>query len=421
MPAMRRLVLLCLAFVACSKKEPPPTAAAAAGDAATPSPAADASIDAARDARAADGGTLSPADRKTLLRELNRGRTLAKAKDWQGALAAFDKALALAPDDARVLSEVGWAALQANDLNRADAANKRGLANASEPKARAAILYNTGRVAEARDQKDAARRAYTESLSLRESAEVKKRLENVGGALASDPNEGLRCTKPLANVAALCACLAKHADDVMMLLDEKPACVETKVKMGDPRLFGIDWGAQGDSDSITGERVHLLAVREGKEVRVVADLGHDYEPGAFGVHNRTEPKGGEIRKIGSRSVAVVRAEQNDTDFNMAGLELCTMHAKHEVVCAVADAPGATKCTPPLALVVESACGVGVRPEEKDLDADTKEALREIEARAHQDKGKATWSLEENGAVEVRVVEGSRDLFQAGTLRPMRLF
>lgn len=418
MPAMRRRVLLCLAFVACTKKDPPPPAP---GDAAAAVTVPDAGADAAREAKAADGGTLSSSDRKTLLRELNRGRSLAKAKDWQAALAAFDKALALAPDDARVLSEVGWAALQANDLNRADAANKRALANASEPKARAAILYNTGRVAEARDQKDAARRAYTESLSLRESSEVKKRLENLGGALATDANDGLRCTKPVANVAALCACLAKHSGELMMLLDQKPACVETKVKMGDPRLFGIDWGAEGDSDSIVGERIHLLAVREGKEVRVVADLGHDYEPGAFGVHNRAEPKGGEVRKIGSRSVAVVRAEENDTDFNMAGLEMCTMHAKHEVVCAVGDAPSSTKCTPPLALTVESSCGVGVRPEDKDLDADTKEALREIEGRAHHDKGKATWSLEENGAVEVRVVEGSRDLFQAATLRPIRLF
>lgn len=418
MLAMRRCVLLCLAFVACSKKDPP---SPAAGDAAIALTAADASTEAGKSAAHPDGGTLSPSARKTLLRELNRGRTLARAKDWQAALAAFDKALVLAPDDARVLSEVGWAALQANDLNRADAANKRALANASEPKARAAILYNTGRVAEARDQKDAARRAYTESLSLRESTEVKKRLENLGGALTSDPNDGLRCTKPVANVAALCACLAKHADDVMMLLDQKPACVETKVKMGDPRLFGIDWGAEGDADSIVGERVHLLAVREGKEVRVIADLGHDYEPGAFGVHNRAEPKGGDVRKIGSRSVVVVRAEENDTDFNMAGLEMCAMHAKHEVVCAIGDAPSSTRCTPPLALAVESSCGVGVRPEEKDLDADTKEALREIEGRAHHDKGRATWSLEENGSVEVRVVEGSRDLFPAAALRPIRLF
>src|SRR5688572_19989827 len=54
---------------------------------------------------------LSASDRKTVLKALEEGRKNARAKDFDGAISAFKRALALTPDDARVLAELGWAAL----------------------------------------------------------------------------------------------------------------------------------------------------------------------------------------------------------------------------------------------------------------------------------------------------------------------
>jgi Flp pilus assembly protein TadD len=108
----------------------------------------DAGVDAAPVTVVDAGGPPSAAARAAALKDLDEGRKLARAKEWAKALSAFDRALAVMPDDARVLSEVGWAAFQANQLDRAEHANARALANAKEPLVRAPILYNMGRVAE---------------------------------------------------------------------------------------------------------------------------------------------------------------------------------------------------------------------------------------------------------------------------------
>ena len=170
---------------------------------------------------------LSASDRTTVLKALEEGRRKSRVKDFFGALSAFDRALALAPDDARVLSEVGWAALNAGDLTRADAANRRALANVKEKTLRAQILYNAGRVAEAKKDSEAARKAYAESLALRDNAEVKKRLDGVSGSGATAASSCTttaprRTTRPGAFAAAFscdhrCGGLARTGIDAMPL------------------------------------------------------------------------------------------------------------------------------------------------------------------------------------------------------------
>lgn len=431
---MRALFLLgLLVAVGCSSKtETPPNVEAGAGATAlSAKPAASASASSATasaSARPDAGRPAAPtaAARTAALKDLNEGRKLSRAKDWTKALEVLDRALAVMPDDPRILSEVGWAALQANRLDRAEQANARALANAKEPLLRAPILYNIGRVAEARGKPDAARRAYTESLALRTNAEVKRRLDllptaAVTAAASSSgaaPAPAGGCMQGFPDVAALCRCLGSEGkEDFFVPETTKFTCARKATKpLGDGRFSVVEAGGEE-----MGERSHLLVVQEAGRVRRLETLGTDYEPGAFGVHNQATVLGGESRNVGGHTVVVVHSVQDDNDFNMAGLELCEYHAKLDTVCAVGDKAGETRCTPPIATEVTSGCGPGVVPEEKDLDDDTREALREIKKNATSKSTKAEWSIAPDGKVTVTIKSGPPDLLPPAARSPAPLW
>lgn len=403
--------------VACRKQAPPDPAAADAAVVAEEAGASDAASAAAQ-ARRADASAPSASDRKEALRALEEGRRKSRAKDYAGALAAFERALAITPEDARVLSEVGWAALQAGDLDRADAANRRALAHAHEPKLRAAILYNAGRVAEARSDAEAARRAYAESLSLRDNAEVKRRLAALGGAPA-EPSQP--CIAGAPDVSALCACLLAKGGPTseMTLLGRAPACraAPDSLSLGTPRLYVVRFGAPEDGG---GERVHLLAARDGAALRPVAELGRDFEPGAFGVHNEVTVKGGEPVTRDGRTVHVVRSEQRDVDMNMAGLEACTHSVDRETVCALGEGERKTRCVD-VPVRVTSGCGPGVEVDPAELDEETRRTLDDLKKGWSSRSATFAWSLQQDGRIAVRLVEGDASLASAGLVGTHPLF
>lgn len=375
----------------------PAAAVASAAATAEPAPAADAP----EPVGPPDGAAAPTADaRKELARALDEGRKLSSAKDFQGALSAFDRALAVAPDDARVLTDVGWVAFQAGDLTRADEANRRALALTTDPKRRAQVLYNTGRVAEAKDDAEGARKAYAESLSLRENAEVKRRLTAVGGAPVA---KAAPCSQAFPNVGALCACVRSRKDDLLASHGDGPlTCAAARTpKLGAPRLSVVTWGAE----SPLGERVHLLVARDSDGMRTVAELGRDFSPGAFGVHNEAEIKGGAVRKIGEREVVVIRSEQRHTDTNAAGLEACWDNTDLETVCALGDDARATRCVT-VPVVRDSGCGAGVEVPEDEMDEETRSLLADLKQNWSKSRVTLGWALvEEDGAINVRVKSG----------------
>jgi len=329
------------------------------------------------------------------------------------------------PDDARVLSEVGWAAFQANDLARAETANARALANANAPLVRAPILYNAGRVAEARGKPDAARKAYRESLALRDNAEVRKRLAGLkveAGADEDDAVTRLGCRGSFSDIAALCKCFeaAQATDDAVMVPSfTKFTCGRTGTKsLGDGRLGVVAVGSGPDEP---GERHHLLVMREGTKTRWLVILGTDFEPGAFGVHNSAGVKDGQGRTVNGHAIAVVRSIQDDFDSNMAGLEACTFKATYETVCALSDTPGETKCTPRIPLEAASGCGPNPDLDPKDLDPTTHDALDEIKKTASSSSVRTSWKLGDDGKVAVTVLEGKRDLVGPAALNPPPLW
>jgi tetratricopeptide (TPR) repeat protein len=106
---------------------------------------------------------------------LRRGRALAARGRFAEAVAALDAALGKTPDDPLVLNELGVALRELGDLARAEAVC-RDAAKATEPRVRAAALYNLGRVLEQRRDTAAAIAAYRDSLQLRHTRSARERL-----------------------------------------------------------------------------------------------------------------------------------------------------------------------------------------------------------------------------------------------------
>jgi tetratricopeptide (TPR) repeat protein len=356
----------------------------------------------AADASAREAGTRPTAptsrERSAFLRLLNEGRALSQKKDWDGAAAVLERARELAPHDAHVLSELGWAALHAKKLDRAHEVTHRALMVAREPKLRAQVLYNAGRIAEARGDRVAARKAYRESLTLRDNDEVKRALGTVGDDPAADP---LPCAQDFDSTDALCACLLKSelAQEKMGRTD---ACKLHTKHVADGRLFILAFGPEDPPHDIA----HFLGAREGTHVRLVVDLGHTFEPGAFGVHNETTITGTETRTAFGHTVVTVRTKQDDNDYNAAGLELCSHYAKNETLCALEER---VKCTRPIPLETTSGCGPGIDVDPKDLDDDAKRTLADIHARATKASATIAYTLEPTGRVSVKLVRGSKTL------------
>lgn len=110
---------------------------------------------------------------------LAAGRALAQAGKYPDAVLAFERALDFVPSDARALSELGFAAFKMNDLARAEAATLAAIAATDQFRLEAASLYNLGRIAEARGQRERAEDAYQRSLLLRPHPDVAQRLADL--------------------------------------------------------------------------------------------------------------------------------------------------------------------------------------------------------------------------------------------------
>ncbi|HTR51861.1 MAG TPA: tetratricopeptide repeat protein [Kofleriaceae bacterium] len=152
------------------------------------------------------------ADSKALLR---KGRELQAAKKYGEAIAAFEGALKLQPDDPTVLGELGWTAYLMKDYAKAKDATQKAIAHEAGPNVRGAALYNLGLVDEAQGDTAGAVAAYSESLRARPNATVRAALKKLDPKAAEpfDPYRPAPLAGPFASIAAYCKSLpATHTD-----------------------------------------------------------------------------------------------------------------------------------------------------------------------------------------------------------------
>jgi tetratricopeptide (TPR) repeat protein len=154
---------------------------------------------------------------------LASGRDLEAKGNHAEAIAAYEKYLAAAPDDAVANAELGFAALQAKDYAKAEAATRLAIAHAPKGsylhdpngRARGAALYNLGLIQEAQGKPKDAATSYKESQASRPSRTVREKLQKLDPPLAAiaDPLAPARLPGPFKDVRELCRAWLKRAGE----------------------------------------------------------------------------------------------------------------------------------------------------------------------------------------------------------------
>ena len=309
----------------------PPAPAPAAPS--TPAPAA------AKPAPKPDAA-LDPAQRRAYLAALEEGRKAHRAKDFVAAVAQFDAALALQPDDPRALAERGWAQLQAGKLAEAEADTRAALRRSTDRKLLGSAWYNLGRVQEAQDKKADAAASYRLSLELRPNEIVAKRLAELG-APAKDAFTAQVLAGPYASLEAWCAAqkAAAPVDPDASFF----ACDPTGAKLGEyegPRstkgggfeeVRVLATGSSAFSSELdgTGEVRLSLAFQTAKGWYTLDAFTSIYNPGAFGIFAQMTAE--ELKVEGDRVIFRYRLDSHDSDMGLN--EIQSDSSSWLVVCA----------------------------------------------------------------------------------------
>jgi tetratricopeptide (TPR) repeat protein len=157
---------------------------------------------------------VSKAEQRRYRAALRAGRARMAKNDARGAIASFEQALVAIPDDARALSELGFAAFKARDLTKARQATEQSIAAAGDPRLRAASMYNLGRILEAQDKKSEALDVYRRSLALRPNIIVRDRVVALDpDAKPDEPIAPVELQGPFPTLEAYCAAAAQVEPD----------------------------------------------------------------------------------------------------------------------------------------------------------------------------------------------------------------
>jgi tetratricopeptide (TPR) repeat protein len=349
------LVIAALAAASCGRTEAPRPETKPAAQTASPAPHAE-PAPASKPASAARGAPAPLSKEKiasyrALLRD---GRLKVKAGALEEGIALFEEALALRPGDPRLLVELGWAAFLAGDLQRAEAATAQGLPGARGKPSEGAALYNLGRIAEQRGDKDEAARRYRESLSARPNAAVEKRLSALGLGPAAEP-AGRTDTPaelgplegPLQSLDAVCGALLTEAaagDTGGGIGCARDAAQRLEAGAGALKaawLLPVWRNYNGEGLDTAAEVYRYLVVETDRGFyRTRAEVSYVYNPGAFGIFEELESSLSAEQVVpGGSPEIVMTAKHQRADTDLGILEQESETTEWTLVCGlVGDAP-----------------------------------------------------------------------------------
>jgi Tetratricopeptide repeat len=179
---------------------------------------------------------------------LAKGRDLEAKGDHAGAVVAYEQYLEAVPDDAVANAELGFAALQAKELAKAEAATRTAIAHAPkgaylhDPNghARGVALYNLGLIQEAQGKPRDAASSYKESQASRPSRVVREKLQKLDPVVAAtaDPLVPVRLAGPFKDIRELCrAWLKKVGEDPESTWGEAGSCAKPdSIKVASSKL-----------------------------------------------------------------------------------------------------------------------------------------------------------------------------------------
>lgn len=366
--------------------------------------------------------SISPEARRSYAKHLATGRALAAEKKWGEASTELEKALVDVPGDARALTELSWAQLQAGDVPKARKTSKKAVQRARDPKTKASALYNLGRAEEASGKRDDAAKHYAASLKLRPNDTVQKQLDALvkpaspSASASAQPAEApLPCTasQQLDEVTTCIGKAARVADD-----DD---AVDTRA----PELLP----AEGDMLAL-GKRVRLvrtnttrfedelfLVASSMRGWSVVARLGGTYNPGAFGINEELTVAKAEVRRVKGASVLWLETLHGRSDSDMGVDEVETVARRDVTICLLADEKRKETVCP-----ISRPLSFEYRRERmglSDIDEETKKLQTPGLPIARETTFAVT--LDDEGAVVTRLVTGVAEEEDRKKLGTARLF
>jgi len=405
---MKRTVVIALVLVACGKSGGEHKEQAKSTEKAAPTPAK-VEEKAAKPAEP----TVTSEQRQTYRKHLRAGRKLGKQERWGEAVVELEAALVAIPMDGRALSELGWAAFQAGDYDKAKKANQDSARVAVNPKVKAASLYNLGRVAEAMKDNKAAAGYYRESLKLRPHKAVAARLEKLGGeppVPGSADTESLPCVAPVASPEQVCACLGKQYEAA----EEDGGGQCEKVPFVGPDEVGVVRVEISDSQ----EFEYFLLYQTAKGWVTIADLGYLFAGGIAGIENEMEVSEIVKKSAGPRSVLWVEVLSSGHDNDLGIAEVEFYDNTRVTLCVLAD-EGAPVC--PLQLPLSSSY---TREElDEDIAGEVEEDVADLRTPGlpiHTERAFEV-RLGEDGTATVVLVKGEADPETKPMLGPHKLW
>jgi tetratricopeptide (TPR) repeat protein len=353
---------------------------------------------------------LSLDDRKTYKKALNEARDLQKKKDYAAAVAAFDKALALFPDDPRAMSEKGWAQFFTKDLESAEKNTRDAIGRTTEKNLLGSSYYNLGRIQEERGQTPDAIASYQESLRVRpENKIVKERLATLNAAVTErDPFAGEALIGPFPTLKALCAEYAKGNHDGSTVKcdfkdDNTPGEGTGPDEGARPSLTGSSALAAArvfatpldpsSEDGWSMESYFHLALQTKDGWFLVKEIAYVYNPGAFGISESLSLNKLEFKDIlpGGAQELLIEFSHSRGDTDMGLNEFASSNNTSVMVCGV-GASGKPSCTE--AFAIEESAERGILSDEEEASGEfTHEGLYKF-------AWKLAYSFSAAGALEI---------------------
>lgn len=305
-------------------------------------------------------------DRETRARyraALADGRALHRKGDYRAAMAAFERALAIDPDDPRALAELGWAAFFARDLDVAEARTRAALARTVDAGGKGSVLYNLGRIAEERGDSAEAVALYRQSLHERPNDTVRDRLARLDPAAVTvyDALTPIPLRGPFSTLEKFCAGHTTLDGESVPCDPAAPFPDEvyegpTALPAGEGPILAarVLWAAGTTSPTLASEVLVHLAIRTAQGWFVGPPVGDIYNPGAFGIHASMKATALELEDLvagGAPELAYrFSLDRYDSDLGLNEYESTTERAL--VVCGI-GASGAPSCTGAITLEVGS--------------------------------------------------------------------
>lgn len=280
--------------------------------------------------------------------KLDQGRALTKAGKHGEGIELYREILAIEPSNPTVLAELGWAALQANQLDVAQGATSQALTYSRKPEQQGMILYNLGRIAEARGQTNDAIAHYRESLVRRSNKTVQARLDGLLAAATTPPptppTEGIgQIFAGISELDAVCKQLADEECDNLFTIEEDACACDVYTGDEDEGWVLLELGESNAVDNY----VWFPAIRTSSGWVVMDAIAWLYNPGAFGIWEEGDWGPQEWKDLlpGGDPEWVLTFTKNRSDTDMGLNEYETVSSTMTVICAREGAQA--WCTRPL--------------------------------------------------------------------------